>query len=92
MYNVVIEVISMTTIAISEKGQLTLPVDVRKKLGIKPRSRMEVEVRDNEVVLRRVRSVEELHGIFAEYAIPGMTHEKEHEIMERAVAQEAMSD
>lgn len=79
----------MTTIKVSEKGQVTLPAELRRELGFSPRSRLEVEVRDGEMILRRVRTAEELYGIFAEYAIPGMTHEKERELMMQAVTKEA---
>lgn len=82
----------MTTIAVSEKGQVTLPIHIRRKMGLKPRSRVEVEFRDGEAILRRVKTVRELEGIFAHRPVPGMTHEKEIEMMEEAVAREVMSD
>ena len=80
----------MTTIAISEKGQLTLPIDVRRKLGLAPRSRVEVEVRDNEVVLRRVRTVAELAGILKDRAKPGTTFEDERRSAQRAIVKEVV--
>lgn len=91
-YNVVIEVTGMTTIVVSEKGQVTLPIGVRRELGLQPHSRVEVEVRGEEVILRRVKTVDELYGVFAAFAKPGTTREQEREAMERAVAEEAMSE
>jgi len=82
----------MTTAAVSEKGQITLPIEIRRKLGLKPRSRVEFQLRDGEVVLRRQMTVRELEGIFAHRPIAGMTHEKEIEMMEEAVAREVMSE
>jgi AbrB family looped-hinge helix DNA binding protein len=82
----------MTTIAVSEKGQVTLPIDIRRKAGLKPRSRVEVEFRDGEVVLRPAKTIRELEGVFAHPPIPGMTQEREIEMMEEAVAREAMGD
>ncbi|MEN6372854.1 MAG: AbrB/MazE/SpoVT family DNA-binding domain-containing protein [Armatimonadota bacterium] len=54
----------MAAIYVSDKGQVTLPADIRKKLGIIPKSKMEIEVRDNEVVLKPVRSIMDVKGIF----------------------------
>jgi len=58
----------MITAQLSDKGQITVPARVRRKLGMKPRSRVEIEVRDNELVLRPMKSVSELSGILHEYA------------------------
>ena len=58
----------MTSVRVSDKGQVTLPAQVRRRLGIKSRSRMEVEVRDDEIILRPVKSIMDLAGIFHEYA------------------------
>jgi len=82
----------MTTAAVSDKGQITLPVEIRRRLNLKPRSRVEFEFRDGEVVLRRQMTVRELEGMFAHQPIPGMTHEKEIEMMEEAVAREVVGD
>lgn len=76
----------MAVVQISDKGQITLPARIRKKLGIKPRSQVVVTVRDGEVLLRPLRSIRDLAGSLAEYAIPGMTWEKERETAMRAVA------
>lgn len=89
-YDVVIEVICMTTIVISEKGQVTLPADIRRKLGLAAHSRLQVEVRDDQVVLSRVKTVAELAGILAPYARPGITWEQEREQMEKAIAEEGL--
>jgi len=80
----------MTTIGVSEKGQITLPIDVRRKLGLEPRSRVEVEVRDNEVVLRRVRTVAELAGILKDRVKPGTTFEDERRSAQAAMVKEVV--
>ncbi len=82
----------MTTIRISEKGQVTLPIDVRRKHGLLAGAVLEVEDREEGVLLRRVKTVDELYGMFAEYAKPGTTHEQEHEAMMMAVAEEVMRE
>ena len=58
----------MITVTISDKGQITLPSAVRKKLGLAPRRKMEIEVRGNEIVMRPMRSISDLAGIFHERA------------------------
>jgi AbrB family looped-hinge helix DNA binding protein len=58
----------MITAQVSDKGQITVPAQVRRKLGMKAKSRVEIEVRGNELVVRPIRSVMELSGIFSEAA------------------------
>ena len=77
----------MITIRISDKGQVTIPAAARRTLGLKARGRVSVEVREDGVFLRPVRSIEELYGIYHAYARPGVTWEEERDFMERAVAE-----
>lgn len=58
----------MAIARVSDKGQITLPADMRRQLGIEPKSRVEVAVRGKEVVIRPVGSLTELSGVFQEYA------------------------
>lgn len=58
----------MAIVRVSDKGQITLPAQARRKLGIEKRSRVEVEVRDKEMVIRPVRSILDVAGIFREAA------------------------
>ena len=58
----------MITAQVSDKGQITIPADIRRKLGLKPKSRVSIEIRDNTVVIRPMKSIRELSGIFHEYA------------------------
>jgi AbrB family looped-hinge helix DNA binding protein len=58
----------MTLAHISSKGQITLPSSFRKKLGIKDQSTVEVELRGTEIVIRPMKSIREVHGIFSEFA------------------------
>jgi AbrB family looped-hinge helix DNA binding protein len=45
-------------VVISDRGQLTLPVNIRRRLGIKPGSVVTVEDRNGEIVLRPAAVVE----------------------------------
>lgn len=58
----------MTKVRVSEQGRITIPADVRRKLGIQPGDELALEAREDEAVLRPLRSVDELFGIFHEYA------------------------
>lgn len=58
----------MTLATISDKGQLTLPAQMRKRLGIKSRSKVEVDIRDGEIIIRPARTIRDVAGVFADYA------------------------
>jgi antitoxin PrlF len=81
----------LAAITVSEKGQVTLPIAVRRRLGIEPGSRLEVGVRGNKIVLRRIRTVAELAGILKDRAKPGTTWEQERAAAEKSIAEEAVS-
>ena len=82
----------MTTITVSSTGRITIPAAMRRELGWGPGTRLWAEACGDEIVLRRMRSIKELEGIFAHHAILGRTHEREHEIFEKAVAREVMEE
>lgn len=83
----------MSSVKMSSKGQITLPAAARRKLGIKPNSRLEIEVRDNEIAVRPVKSISELGGIFSEYA-KGKTTDWEiiRAETEKAIAEEVVNE
>jgi antitoxin PrlF len=75
---------------VSNKGQITLPAEIRRKLGIGPNSSVEVIAREGEIVIRPVKSIGELYGIFEEQ-VRGrrrLSRETERRRMEEAVARE----
>ena len=85
----------MTTARVSERGQISIPAAARRKLGIKPKSRVIVEVGENEIVIRPVKSITELAGILREYAkrIPGAGDwERERAVAMEAVAREVQAE
>jgi AbrB family looped-hinge helix DNA binding protein len=78
----------VTIAKISNKGQITLPAAIRRTLRLKAQSQVTVEVRDDEIVLRPLKSILDLEGIFHAYARPGKpSWEEERREMERAVAE-----
>lgn len=80
----------MATVSVSEKGQITLPAAMRRKLGIGVRSRVEVIEREGELVIRPLKTIRDVQGIFRKYAgeVP-VGWETERAEAQRAVAQEA---
>ncbi len=71
----------MSFTTVSSKGQITLPSNMRSKLDIKPKDKIEITVRDGEIVLRRVPSFRSLRG-----SIPRKRGDSR-KVMERAVAE-----
>ncbi len=56
----------MSFATVSSKGQITLPSDMRNKLDIKPKDKVEIIIRDGEIILKPVPSLRKLRG-----SIPG---------------------
>jgi AbrB family looped-hinge helix DNA binding protein len=84
----------MTSTTVTRKGQVTIPVEIRRALGLKEGDRLAVERQGEAVLLRRARSVaERTAGILAQYrlAVP-LTAEEERAAFERAVADEVAGD
>jgi len=58
-------------VKVTRRGQTTIPIDVRKRLGIEEGSRLVVEEEAGAVVMRPVGRLEDLAGFLA-----GVTDEK----------------
>ena len=83
----------MTQAQISDKGQLTVPAPMRKKLGLKPKSRVDIELQGNALIVKPVRSVLELSGAIHEYARGKPTDsEAIRDATERAIAEEVVNE
>lgn len=83
----------MTTAIISEKGQLTLPAAIRKKAHIQPGTRVEIEMRDGEIVLHPLKRLSELAGIFHHATANRVSDQESVRVeMEEAVAREVMGE
>lgn len=83
----------MTLSTISDKGQITLPAKMRRKLGIKTRSKVEVQIREGEIVIRPAKTIRDVAGIFAASA-KGRTEDWSamRDQMEQAVAEEVANE
>ena len=56
---------------VSNKGQVTIPAAVRRKLGITSDSQVELVLREGEIALRPLKRVSELAGVLRKYARKG---------------------
>ncbi len=61
---------------VTSKGQMTLPVEFRKKLGIKPGERVTVDLKGDKVIVQKNNWREEVDKIHAKVA----AHMKRHDI------------
>lgn len=52
----------------SDKWQITVPVSIRKTLGLKPKARVSIEVQDDAIVVRPLKSIRDSYGVFREAA------------------------
>lgn len=62
---------------VSSKGQVTLPAAMRVKLGILPGSRIQFEVRGNELVIKPELPMSTYYGMLKGYDLGDIEPEKE---------------
>jgi AbrB family looped-hinge helix DNA binding protein len=67
---------------VSSKGQITLPVDCRRALGIEPHDSVLIETQDDRIVVRPVPNLLDLEGFLGK----GLGPEEEKRRMMKAVA------
>ncbi len=52
----------MALSTVSSKGQITLPAKIRASLGINSKDKIQIIMRDNEIVLKPLKSFRDLRG------------------------------
>ena len=55
----------MSFVKVSSKGQITIPSKIRSFLGVTAKDKLEVLIRNNEVVIKPVKSFREFRGSVA---------------------------
>lgn len=77
---------------ITQKGQVTIPIDVRRALGLKPRDKVRFELDGDTVKFRKAPSRIQRH--FGAVVVPTkpLDWREEREAFEEAVAEEATSE
>ncbi len=58
----------MQTVKVTRKGQTTIPVEIREKLGIKEGDTLAVQATDKHIVFTPIPTLEGMCGIFAGHA------------------------
>lgn len=48
--------------SVTKKGQMTIPADIRRALDIKERDRVEVKIKGNTAIIKKVTSAADLRG------------------------------
>ena|ERR687895_521611 len=76
---------------VTRKGQVTIPVDIRRALGIKEGDKVAFVVEDNQVKLTRKGSVVEQTAGALQSDIPALTPQEERDAAEQAIAEEAIA-
>lgn len=71
----------METLIVGERGQITIPKEMRRQLGIEPKQPVQVEVRDNTLCIRPVLAVS--LRVFSDPQIADMVQEDTLEYGER---------
>lgn len=72
----------MTTATLSSKGQITLPAEARRRLGLEAGVRLAIETRGDEIVVRRARDFLALEGFLG----PAVARSEERGAMAAAAA------
>ncbi len=77
---------------VSNKGQVTLPAAVRRKLGITSESQVELVLGEGEITIRPLKRVSELAGVLRRYARKGGAEhwDSVREQTETAIAEEVV--
>jgi len=52
----------MTEVVVTRKGQITIPVEIRRKFGIMEGSKVEVAEEEGSIVIRKLQSIFDLAG------------------------------
>lgn len=64
-------------VILSPKFQIVIPKQVRKRLGLQSRQKMQLLVRNNIIELVPDRPIEELKGLFPGLTLEGLRDEKD---------------
>jgi antitoxin PrlF len=75
---------------VTRKGQVTIPADIRRALGIKEGDKIAFVVEDNQVKLTKKGSVVEQTAGLMRNDLPKLTPQEEHEAAAQGIAEEAI--
>jgi antitoxin PrlF len=76
---------------VTRKGQVTIPADIRRALGIKEGDKVAFVLEDKQVKLTKKGSVVEQTAGMMQNNLPRLTPQEEHEAAEQGIAEEAIA-
>lgn len=76
--------------SVTSKGQVTIPVEIRRHLGVRPRDKVAFRIKDNEVHLVRSGSVVQATAGALAGPGPHLSAKEERAAAEEAIAGEAV--
>lgn len=76
---------------LTSKGQVTIPVAIRRLLGVSPKDKISFEVDQGTVKIRRGRSVVEQTAGALRSSQPAVSPEQERAAAEQAIAEEVVA-
>ena len=80
----------MYTSTISAKGQITIPVKIRKQLGLNPNDKVALIFRGNEIILKPIKgTIKDLRGSIQPRKLPE-DFEKVRKQVKRAIAHQSI--
>ena len=77
------------TSTLTSKGQVTVPIDIRRKLGLRPGQKVEFVERDGQVQIAPALSVTEATAGIFKSSVPYMSPREEKAVAEQVFADEA---
>ena len=60
----------MTEVSVTPKGQVTIPVDLRRKYKIQPGSKVEILEENGKITIKKITSILDLAGASSHIATP----------------------
>jgi antitoxin PrlF len=75
---------------VTRKGQVTIPADIRRALGIKEGDKVAFVLENDQVKLTRKGSVVQQTAGALKSTVPALTPQEEHEAAARGIAEEAI--
>lgn len=66
----------MTEVSVTPKGQVTIPVELRRKYKIQPGSKVEITEEEGKITIKKITSILDLAGAGSHIASPGELKEE----------------
>jgi AbrB family looped-hinge helix DNA binding protein len=76
---------------VTRKGQVTIPADIRRALGIKEGDKVAFVLEENQVTLTRKGSVVQQTAGALKSNLPALTPQEERDAAEQAIAEEVLA-